>query len=128
MPRPPERLAITGWGAVTPLGNDPESTWQASLSGDSGIRAVRESWASDLPARLAGRVGQGEAGDPTRALEPLLQRRLDRCSQLALVAARQAWAAAAAYRAGVDPARVAVVIGTGIGGLATLERQHTNLL
>ncbi|MBM5825867.1 MAG: beta-ketoacyl-[acyl-carrier-protein] synthase family protein [Cyanobacteria bacterium M_surface_10_m2_119] len=128
MPRPPERLAITGWGAVTPLGNDPHATWQAALAGASGIGALQESWASDLPARIAGRVGQGAEGDPTTALEPLLQRRLDRCSQLALVAARQAWAAAAAHRAGVDPARVAVVIGTGIGGLATLERQHTNLL
>ena len=128
MPRPPERLAITGWGAVTPLGNDPQATWQASLEGRSGITTVSESWASDLPARVAGRVGQGPGGDPTAALEPLLQRRLDRCSQLALVAARQAWAAAAAHRAGVDPSRVAVVIGTGIGGLATLERQHTNLL
>jgi len=128
MPRPSERLAITGWGAVTPLGNDPIATWQGSLAGRSGIRALDESWASDLPARIAGQVGYGGADDPTRSLEPLLQRRLDRCSQLALVAARQAWAAAAAHRSGVDPARVAVVMGTGIGGLTTLEKQHSNLL
>jgi 3-oxoacyl-[acyl-carrier-protein] synthase II len=124
MPRPPERLAVTGWGCITPLGPTAASTWQSILAGHSGITAVEESWAADLPARLAGRVGQ----DITAALEPLLQRRLDRCSQFALLAARQAWASAAAHCVGVDPARVAVVMGTGIGGLATLERQHTNLL
>ncbi len=124
MPKPPERLAVTGWGSITPLGDDAESTWDAILAGRSGIRSVADDWARDLPARVAGRV------DPalTEGLEPLLQRRLDRCSQLALLAARQAWARATPHLSGVDPARVAVVIGTGIGGLATLERQHTNLL
>jgi 3-oxoacyl-[acyl-carrier-protein] synthase II len=119
-----ERLAISGWGALTPLGRDVESSWQAYRAGHSGIRSVNESWAADLPARIAGRV----VDDALSGLEPLLQRRLDRCSQLALVAARQAWSQAAPHCRGVDQARVAVVIGTGIGGLATLERQHTNLL
>jgi 3-oxoacyl-[acyl-carrier-protein] synthase II len=119
-----ERLAISGWGALTPLGNDVDSSWQAYRAGHSGIRAVHDAWAADLPARIAGRVDDSAIA----ALEPLLQRRLDRCSQLALLAARQAWNQAAPHRSGVDPRRVAVVIGTGIGGLATLERQHTNLL
>ncbi len=124
MPQAPERLAITGWGCLTPLGKDPETTWAAMLAGHSGIRSVGDAWASDLPARLAGRV------DPrlTEGLAPLLQRRLDRSAQLALLAARQAWARAAPHLGGVDPTRVAVVIGTGIGGLATLEHQHTILL
>jgi 3-oxoacyl-[acyl-carrier-protein] synthase II len=124
MPRPTERLAVTGWGCITPLGASVEATWQATLAGSSGIATVAESWAADLPARIAGRVQD----DFNASLEPLLQRRLDRSAQLALVAARQAWAHAAPHCAGVDPRRVAVVIGTGIGGLATLERQHTNLL
>ncbi len=124
MPRPTERLAVTGWGCITPLGMDVETTWEACLAGRSGITAVTEDWAADLPARIAGRV----SGDLSANLEPLLQRRLDRSAQLALLAARQAWAQAAPHCRGVDPRRVAVVIGTGIGGLATLERQHTNLL
>lgn len=124
MPRPTERLAVTGWGCITPLGASVEATWQATVAGSSGIAMVAEGWAADLPARIAGRVRD----DFNANLGPLLQRRLDRSAQLALVAARQAWAQAASHCGGVDPRRVAVVIGTGIGGLATLERQHTNLL
>jgi 3-oxoacyl-[acyl-carrier-protein] synthase II len=124
MPRPTERLAVTGWGCITPLGASVEATWQATLAGSSGITTLTDHWAADLPARIAGRVQD----DFNASLEPLLQRRLDRSAQLALVAARQAWGHAAAHCRGVDPRRVAVVIGTGIGGLATLERQHTNLL
>ena len=124
MVRPTERLAVTGWGCITPLGASVDATWEATLAGHSGISAVTESWAADLPARIAGRVHH----DLNASLEPLQQRRLDRCAQLALLAARQAWAHAAPHCQGVDPRRVAVVIGTGIGGLATLERQHTNLL
>jgi 3-oxoacyl-[acyl-carrier-protein] synthase II len=124
MARPTERLAVTGWGCITPLGGSVDATWEATLAGRSGITAVADIWAADLPARIAGRVQQ----DLNASLEPLLQRRLDRSAQLALLAARQAWADAASHCQGVDPRRVAVVIGTGIGGLATLERQHTNLL
>jgi 3-oxoacyl-[acyl-carrier-protein] synthase II len=124
MARPTERLAVTGWGCITPLGMNAEATWEASLAGRSGISAVADDWAADLPARIAGRVQE----EFNANLEPLLRRRLDRCSQLALLAARQAWANAAPHCGAVDPRRVAVVIGTGIGGLATLERQHTNLL
>jgi 3-oxoacyl-[acyl-carrier-protein] synthase II len=124
MARPTERLAVTGWGCITPLGGSVDATWEATLAGRSGITAVADIWAADLPTRIAGRVQQ----DLNASLEPLLQRRLDRSAQLALLAARQAWADAAPHCQGVDSRRVAVVIGTGIGGLATLERQHTNLL
>jgi 3-oxoacyl-[acyl-carrier-protein] synthase II len=98
------------------------------LAGHSGISLIEEGWASDLSSRIAGRVSQPPGHDPFQSLEPLQQRRLDRCSQLAVLAARQAWNQAHDHLQGVDPSRVAVVIGTGIGGLATLERQHTNLL
>ena len=124
MPRPAERLAVTGWGAITPLGSDPASTWAAMVAGHSGIGLVGDPWAADLPVRIAGRVDPGF----DQQLEPLQRRRLDRCAQLALLAARQAWRQAAPHLEGVDPGRVAVVIGTGIGGLSTLEWQHTNLL
>jgi 3-oxoacyl-[acyl-carrier-protein] synthase II len=124
MARAAERIAVTGWGAITPLAGDAAGTWTATLEGRSGITALQQSWASDLPARIAGCVSADVAG----ALDPLQRRRLDRCSQLGLLAARQAWSQARPHLAGIDAARVAVVIGTGIGGLATLERQHCNLL
>ncbi|MCU0528188.1 MAG: beta-ketoacyl-[acyl-carrier-protein] synthase family protein [Cyanobium sp. Prado107] len=124
MTRTTERIAVTGWGAVTPLGTDVAGTWNATVAGRSGISAIHDPWASDLPARIGGRI----TADIGAGLEPLQRRRLDRCSQLGLLAARQAWEQARPHLAGVESARVAVVIGTGIGGLATLERQHCNLL
>ena len=72
-------------------------------------------------ARASGRCVPSGALDN---LSPLLRRRSDRCAQLALVA-RQAWAMAASVTTGIDPNRVAVVVGTGIGGLATMHEQHT---
>ncbi|MBE9173279.1 beta-ketoacyl-[acyl-carrier-protein] synthase family protein, partial [Cyanobium sp. LEGE 06143] len=82
-----ERIAITGMGALSPLGAGVESCWQAYLAGRSGISLLADGWAQDLPSRVAGMIPD----EPTAQLEPLLRRRLDRCSQLALLAAREAW-------------------------------------
>ena len=93
------------------------------LAGRSGIRALTGAWSEDLPVRIAGCVPDAATG----SLEPLLLRRSDRCAQLGLLAARQAWAMATGAIAGIDPARVAVVLGTGIGGLHTMHEQHNQL-
>ncbi|MFG2229784.1 beta-ketoacyl-[acyl-carrier-protein] synthase family protein [Streptomyces sp. NPDC048723] len=110
-------VAVTGLGATTPLGGDAEATWQAMLRGENGIRAIEEEWAASLPVRIAGRVRQ----EPAEVLDRVQARRLDRCEQLALVAAREAWADAG--RPQVDPERLAVVVGTGTGGALTLLGQ-----
>ena len=123
MPKTPERSAIVGWGSITPLGSNSQSTWQAALSGRSGIQVLQNSWSSDLATRIAGRVDDTAFA----SLEPLLRRRADRCAQLALLAARQAWSMALERAPGLDPDRVAVVIGTGIGGLSTMHEQHMQL-
>ena len=118
-----EPTAVVGWGSINPLGVDADSTWNAVIAGRSGIQALQEPWIDDLPVRLAGCVPTGTLD----SLPPLLRRRSDRCSQLALLAARQAWAMAGPVTQGLDPSRIAVVIGTGIGGLATMHEQHTQL-
>ena len=123
MPKTPERSAIVGWGSVTPIGSNPCSTWEAALSGRSGIQALHDPWCSDLATRIAGRVDESAFA----SLEPILRRRADRCAQLALLAARQAWGMALERVPGLDPDRVAVVIGTGIGGLSTMHQQHIQL-
>lgn len=128
MPKSSNRLAVIGWGAVSPLGLNAQETWNALISGQSGIKRLSDSWANDLTCRIAGRVDNIRSKKGCHELEPLLLRRLDRSSQLALLAAREAWKHASPYINNVDPGRIAVVIGTGIGGLTTLERQHTNLL
>ena len=118
-----EPTAVVGWGSLNPLGADADSTWKAVIAGSSGIQTLQAGWTEDLPVRLAGCVPMGALD----SLPPLLRRRSDRCAQLALVAARQAWAMASSITKGLDPSRIAVVIGTGIGGLATMHEQHTQL-
>ncbi|MGB1622904.1 MAG: beta-ketoacyl-[acyl-carrier-protein] synthase family protein, partial [Synechococcus sp.] len=123
MPNPPERTAVIGWGSVSPLGDDPHQAWTRCLAGQSGISAITEPWADDLAVQIAGQV----SASALDSLEPLLRRRSDRCAQLALLAARQAWAMAQPVLAGIDPSRIAVVVGTGIGGLSTMHEQHSQL-
>ncbi|MDQ0943735.1 beta-ketoacyl synthase [Streptomyces sp. V1I1] len=111
-------VVVTGLGMTTPLGADVHSSWTALLAGESPITVLDEPWARDLPVRLAGRLSQ----EPTEVLDRVEARRMDRCQQVAMVAARQAWADAGAPT--VAPERLAVVIGTGLGGGKTLVDQH----
>ncbi|SDT75199.1 3-oxoacyl-[acyl-carrier-protein] synthase II [Streptomyces sp. TLI_053] len=113
----PEPVLVTGLGATTPLGGDVPSTWAAMVAGDTGVRPIAADWAARLPVRIAGQL----AVEPTEVLDRVLARRLDRCEQVALVAARQAWADAG--RPEVDGERLAVVIGTGTGGALTMLGQ-----
>ncbi|MEU9794377.1 beta-ketoacyl-[acyl-carrier-protein] synthase family protein [Streptomyces sparsogenes] len=112
-----DQVVVTGLGATTPLGGDAASTWDGMLAGRSGISAIEEEWAAGMPVRIAGRL----AVDPAGVLDRVQARRMDRCEQIALVAAREAWAHAGAPD--VEPERLAVVIGTGTGGAATLLAQ-----
>ncbi|MFD9065374.1 beta-ketoacyl-[acyl-carrier-protein] synthase family protein [Kitasatospora purpeofusca] len=113
----PEAVLVTGLGATTPLGGDVPSTWAAMLAGDTGVRPIGADWAAGLPVRIAGQL----AVEPTEVLDRVLARRLDRCEQVALIAAREAWADAG--RPEVDGERLAVVIGTGTGGALTMLGQ-----
>jgi 3-oxoacyl-[acyl-carrier-protein] synthase II len=111
---------VTGMGATTPLGGDVSSTWSAMLEGRSGVVTLDEEWATEMPARIVARL----AVEPTDVLARVEARRLDRCQQVALVAAREAWAdAGLAGGDGVASDRLAVSIGTGIGGALTLLGQ-----
>ena len=110
-------VVVTGLGATTPLGGDVASTWEGLLAGRSGVGRLDDEWAREFPARIVARM----AVEPTDVLERVEARRLDRCQQAALVAAREAWADAG--RPDVDPERIAVVIGTGIGGALTMLGQ-----
>jgi 3-oxoacyl-[acyl-carrier-protein] synthase II len=112
---------VTGLGAVTPLGADVDSMWSAMLAGRSGVSRLADSWAQELPVRIAARV------DPDfPAMIPVRQlRRMDRSQQLALIAARQAWQDAGAPE--VDPDRLGVSIATGVGGISSMLDAHDRL-
>ena len=112
-------IVITGMGTTSPLGGDLQSTWQAMLAGESGIAELTQEWAGDLPVRIAGHVKV----DPSEKIDRVKARRLDRNAQLALIAAEEAWLDAGLALGDdnpIDPERLAVCIGTGIGGLQTL--------
>lgn len=112
------RVVVTGLGLVTPLGTDVASTWQAVLAGKSGVRALHEDWAADLSSKVAGAID----ADLSSVLDKVAARRMDRSTQFAVVAAKQA-VADADVLANVDPIRLGVAFGTGIGGLSTVMQQ-----
>ncbi|SBT49069.1 beta-ketoacyl-ACP synthase II [Micromonospora narathiwatensis] len=112
-------VVVTGLGATTPLGGDVASTWDAMLAGRSGVSALTQEWAEQLPVRIAAQL----AVEPAEVLDRVKLRRLDRSEAIAIVAAQQAWADAGLAGSGPDPERVAVSIGSGIGGATTLLAQ-----
>src|ERR1700712_4545432 len=112
-------VVVTGLGATTPLGGDVASTWDALLAGKSGVSRITDDWIKDYPAQLVARL----VADPAEQLDRVRARRLDRSQQVAVIAAEEAWTEAGAGDSGVDPLRIAVVFGTGIGGALTLLGQ-----
>ena len=113
------RVAVTGLGAVTPLGNDARSTWRAAVAGESGIDWIRSFDASELPVRVAAEVKDFDA---TQVASPKESRKLERNVLLSLGAAREAIDDAGLN--GFDPMRVGVVFGTAIGGVTGILEQE----
>ncbi len=111
------RVVITGMGAVTPLGNDVESTWSNLIAGESGAGPITQFDPSDFPITFA---CEATDFDPAQWIDYRAARRMDRFTHLALAAARQAEA-----DAGLDiaktPDRVGAAVATGIGGLKSFE-------
>ncbi|HET7305674.1 MAG TPA: beta-ketoacyl-ACP synthase II [Segeticoccus sp.] len=114
------RIVVTGLGTTNPVGGTTPETWDAILAGESGARPLNEEWVEqyDLPVTFAATLKHS----PAETLAKVELRRLDPCSQYALVAAREAWADAG--KPEVEPERLAVAIGTGIGGVHTLLTQY----
>ena len=104
-------VVVTGLGTINPLGGDAASTWAALHAGTCAIRALEPSWVNDY--ELPVRIGAPLAIDPAEMLSPRQMRRLDRASQCALLAARQAWEQAGPPQ--VAPQRLAVSVSPGMG-------------
>ncbi|MCL4535561.1 MAG: beta-ketoacyl-[acyl-carrier-protein] synthase II, partial [Bacteroidetes bacterium] len=115
-----ERVVVTGLGAITPVGNNVESSWASLIAGKSGIDSIRAFDASGFPARIAGEV---KGFDPAAAVGAKEARRMDRFVQLAIGAAREALQDAALAIDSSNADQVGVMMGSGIGGLATLVEQ-----
>jgi 3-oxoacyl-[acyl-carrier-protein] synthase II len=113
------RVVVTGVGVKTPAGTDVDSFWARLRSGDATARTVQGFDPSPLPVRFAGEVLDF---DPVPYFGPKESRRQDRVTQLGFGAAADA--VGDAGELGADPSRCAVIIGTGVGGLQTLEENE----
>jgi 3-oxoacyl-[acyl-carrier-protein] synthase II len=114
------QVVVTGLGATTPIGGDVASTWNAMLRGDSGVRLLDSPWVKDVPIPLGAPV----LVEPGAALQPIQRRRLDRCGQLAVTAAVEAWSNAGLDDVPIAPHRIGVVVSTAIGGMTTLINSY----
>ncbi len=113
------RAVVTGLGAVTPLGLDARSTWDAAVAGRSGVGFIESFDASGYPVRIASEV---KGFDAVAVVGPKDARRLERNVVLAVAAAREAWKDAGVEK--VDPARAGILIGSAIGGVMGVLEQN----
>ena len=119
-------IAITGMGAISCFGEGAETLWQALRAGQSGVRPLRHERAADLRVRVAAQVP--ESFDPAAHFNERLLPMLDRTSQFAMVAAKEAILQSGLdFSAGNMAQRTGVVIGTGVGGETTQDEQSRRL-
>ena len=118
-----QRIVVTGLGATTPVGGNVTETWEAILAGESGVRLMPFDWVQtyELPVKIAATIKVS----PLDLLTRVEARRLDPAGQYGLIAAREAWADAGTPE--VDPERLGVIMGSGIGGVNTLLDQWDTL-
>lgn len=114
------RVVVTGMGALTPIGNTVEEYWDSLINGISGAADITLFDASKFKTRFACEV---KNFDPTQFLDRKEARKMDRFAQLAVVASDQALADAGLNKDNINPDRVGVILGSGIGGLPTLQQE-----
>ncbi|MFA5537114.1 MAG: beta-ketoacyl-ACP synthase II [Bacillota bacterium] len=118
-------VVVTGMGIISPIGIGLETFWDALINGHSGIAQITKFDVGDLTTKIAGEVRNF---DPLVYMEKKEARRMDRFTQFALAATKMAVDDADLRLNEADKHRTAVVLGTGIGGIQTLEEQHNTLL
>ena len=116
------KVVITGMGAVTPIGNTAADSWAAARQGVCGIAPITHYDTSAQKAKLAGEV---KDLDPSLWVDKREMRKMDRVTQLAMVAAAQAMADSGLNMENEDAARCGVIVSSGIGGLSTIESEHS---
>lgn len=119
------RVVVTGLGAITPIGNDVASFWQGLKDKKVGIAPITYFDTTDYKAKLAGEV---KDFDPKKYMDPKVARRMEPFSQYAVAAAGEAIAQAGLDMEKEDPFRVGTSIGSGIGSLQAMEREHKKML
>jgi len=119
------KVVVTGMGVVSPIGSTLQKFWESLQAGRCGIARIEGFDPTDFSAQIAGEVKDFDANDFIPRKE---QRRMDRFCHFAIAAARMAMDEADFDREVEDPTRMGAIVGSGIGGLKTLEEQHSKLL
>ncbi len=120
-----KRVVITGIGAITPLGNDVQTTWTNMLQGKSGIDLIKSFDTSKHTVKIAGEI---KDFNPETKIDPKTAKRLDRCVQLSVWSTIEAVNDARIDFEKYDKTDIGVIIGSGIGGLLTWEEEHTRFM
>ncbi len=118
------RVVVTGLGVVSPLGTGIDATWDAIIAGRSGVRPITAFDPSAYSTRFAATL---DDFDPSVVLNPKELKRLSRFQQVAVVAAEEALADSGLDIDDTNADRVGVIVGSGIGGIGTMEEQYTIL-
>ena len=116
-----KRVVITGLGAITPIGNDVEEFWKNIKEGKCGIEKITKFDTTDFKVKIAGEV---KGYNPEDYFERREAKRLDLFSQYAIVVSRQAWKDSGLDKEKENMERVGTIIGSGIGGIETIETEH----
>jgi 3-oxoacyl-[acyl-carrier-protein] synthase II len=119
------RVVVTGLGIISPVGNDVATFWQSLKAGQSGVARVTRFDPDGLPTKIAAEV---KGFDPSSIIEKKELRRMDPVEQYAIAAAQQAVEDAKLDFKALNLERIGVITGSGIGGIDTLEKQHSQLL
>ncbi|KXG79003.1 beta-ketoacyl-ACP synthase II [Thermotalea metallivorans] len=120
-----KRVVVTGIGAITPIGIGKDVYWQALKSGESGIDRISKFDPLNYDTQIAAEV---KDFDPNQYMDKKEAKRMDRFTQFAVAASKMALEDAAIDIEKIDPYRFGVVLGSGIGGIETLEKEHEKLL
>ena len=119
------RVVITGLGAITPIGNNVEEFWDGIKSGRCGIDKIKNFVTSNFKVKIAGEV---KNYNPEDYFDRRSARRLDKYSQFAIIAAKEAMKDSKITKENTDMNKVGVLISSGIGGLGTIEKENKIML
>ncbi len=114
------RVVITGIGVFSPVGFDKTELWASLVAGKNGITRVESFDVSQYPCRIAGEI---KDFDPTEQMEKREAKKVDRYTQLGVAAALQAWNDAGLNKLQLNKDNIGVLVGSGIGGIQTIEQQ-----
>ena len=116
------RVVVTGLGAITPIGNDVNTFWNGLKEKKIGFGPITAFDATEYKAKLAAEVKDFDA---KQYMDPKAARRMERFSQFAVAAAKEALEDAGIHMEQEDPFRVGVSVGSGVGSLQVIEKEHT---